>query len=115
MAIIETVTESMFHDAFERMGRAKQFSYDARAALFNELDSMGENIELDVIALCCEYTEYTHSEVRDAFDDAPREDPDDPDDEELIDWLRDRTTVIEFNRRNTGTNTVFPSVIVRTF
>jgi hypothetical protein len=50
-----------FHDAFHRAGRGKQFSYEALDALYLYLDeledSMGEQIEVDVIALCCEYDE----------------------------------------------------------
>ena len=60
--IYQTVTESMFHDVFECMGRKSQFSYEGRAALYRYLtelaDDTGEPIELDVIALCCEFTEY---------------------------------------------------------
>ena len=44
------------------MGRGKQFTYEGLNALFDYLeeyeDGTGETIELDVIALCCEYTEY---------------------------------------------------------
>ena len=60
--IYQNVTESMFHDAFVRMGREAQFSHEGRAALYGYLaelaDDTGEPIELDVIALCCEFTEY---------------------------------------------------------
>ena len=60
--IYQTVTESMFHDAFVRMGRKDQFSYEGRAALYGYLadlaDDTGEPFELDVIGLCCDFTEY---------------------------------------------------------
>ena len=60
--IYQAVTESMFHDAFVRMGRKSQFSYEGRAALYGHLTELaedaGEPVELDVIALCCEFTEY---------------------------------------------------------
>jgi hypothetical protein len=50
-----------FRAAFNRMGREDQFSYEALKALFDYLieyeESTGEEIELDVIALCCEYAE----------------------------------------------------------
>jgi len=43
------------------MGRGEQFSYEAKNALFDWLeqweDETGEPVELDVIALCCEYSE----------------------------------------------------------
>ena len=50
-----------FQGAFYQMGRSNQFSYEALRALFDYLEQLeeeiGEKIELDVIALCCEYRE----------------------------------------------------------
>ena len=50
-----------FRDAFRRMDRVDQFSYEGAQLLFDYLESYeqdtGERIELDVIALCCDYTE----------------------------------------------------------
>ena len=57
-----TINEYQFEQAFKNAGRGNQFSYEALKALFEYLeeyeDSTGEQIELDVIALCCEFTEY---------------------------------------------------------
>lgn len=53
-----TITSaSAFMDEFYRMGRGEQFSYDALQALFDFYDGLG-NFELDVIAICCDWTEY---------------------------------------------------------
>ena len=42
--------------------RKEQFSYEGKKALFDYLEQleedMGQEIEFDPIALCCEYTEY---------------------------------------------------------
>lgn len=58
----QTINQSQFMDAFERMGRKDQFSYDGKKALFEYLeqyeDEAGEEVELDVIALCVGFTEY---------------------------------------------------------
>ena len=60
--IIQVVGLSDFRNAFEQYNRKEQFSYEALKALFNYLENYaqdtGEDVELDVIALCCEYTEY---------------------------------------------------------
>jgi hypothetical protein len=44
------------------MERDNQFSFEGLDALYDYLEGLeadtGEKIELDVIALCCEYTEY---------------------------------------------------------
>ena len=57
-----TINQYQFEQAFNNAGRGNQFSREALKALFEYLedyaDSTGEQIELDVIALCCEFTEY---------------------------------------------------------
>lgn len=49
------------------MGRDAQFSYEGKRALFDYLEgyeeSTGDSIELDVIALCCDYTEASYEEI----------------------------------------------------
>jgi len=57
-----TVGLSDFRRAFSDMGRENNFSWEGLAALFEYLEGIeegtGEEMELDVIALCCDYTEY---------------------------------------------------------
>ena len=115
------------HDALEACRTAGRlltdtnpgnFSYDGIRALFEYLEDlsegMGEPIELDIIALCCDYAEY--GTARDAIGEY------DNDEEvaslvrqydeanrgqdfakaamiqnDMLDWLRDRTTVIQFD------------------
>ena len=59
----QTVNIHEFRDAFYRMGRKDNFSYEGLEILFDHLEEcaqdMGEEIELDVIALCCDYAEST--------------------------------------------------------
>ena len=57
----QTINKSDFRDAFQKMGRASQFSYEGLGSLYDYLEEMGDGtngVELDVIALCCEFTEY---------------------------------------------------------
>ena len=60
--MIQTINEYQFSDAFYKMCRGGQFSYAGSKALYEYLqqyeNDTGEQIELDVIALCCEYAEY---------------------------------------------------------
>ena len=99
-----------FRDAFRAYDRQDQFSYDGLGALFDYLeqlgDDLGEEIELDVIALCCDFAEYDSateaaSEYGWDFPDSMEEDGEDPEEyaerieEEALDWLRDQTTVID--------------------
>ena len=57
----QSVNMYAFERAFKRSER-ENFSYDGLKALFEYLEDLesdiGEEIELDVIALCCEYMEY---------------------------------------------------------
>lgn len=57
-----TVTEHSFRQAFYDMNRGDTFSYEGLAALFEWLnqyeEDTGEEMELDVIALCCDFREY---------------------------------------------------------
>lgn len=64
----QTITKSMFRDEFRNCGRAEQFSYEGLGALYDWLEDVhGEDWELDVIALCCEFAESTYDEIRDDY------------------------------------------------
>ena len=75
-----TITLFDFRDAFRQCGRQDQFSYEALGLLFDyfeELeDSMGQEIELDPIAICCEYSEDSPADILKNYlpDDAPEDD-----------------------------------------
>ena len=59
--IYKVLTKTMFKDEFHRMDRGDQFSYEGLNALYDyleELHECGQGYELDVIALCCDWTEY---------------------------------------------------------
>ena len=83
----QTITREQFVRAFDDYNRPDNFSELGRRKLFDYLeeyeDSTGEEIELDVIALCCDFSE---SDIETVLKDY---------DLESIEELRDRTTVIE--------------------
>lgn len=63
----QTVTESMFIDSFCG-GYKDNFSYEGKKALFEWLESLEndcgvDEMELDPIAYCCEFTEYENLEA----------------------------------------------------
>lgn len=105
------VSFSMFCDAFRNMGRENQFTYDGKRALYDYLlefeEDMGEEIELDVIALCCEYAEYSNGELIEEYGEyADKDDLNDPEDDDeyvsaIIEALRDETVIIECDNGNT--------------
>lgn len=54
---------SQFRDAFRVMDRHGNFSYEGMELLFNYLEELNPDYELDVIELCCEYSESTPDEI----------------------------------------------------
>lgn len=56
--IYQTINNaSQFRDAFHQAGRGNQFSYEALGLIFDYLEDCGSDVELDVIAICCEFVE----------------------------------------------------------
>ena len=92
----QTINEYQFRDAFIRMDRKENFSYAGLIALYDYLtaleDDIGEEFELDVIALCCDYSEYDLEDLQREFGDYEGVQWEDM--EQAIEWLEDRTTVI---------------------
>ena len=67
MAIIKTVDFGYFVREFELSGRGRNFSHNGLRALFNYLEKLSEDTgsgyKLDVICLCCDYSEDTWQEI----------------------------------------------------
>jgi hypothetical protein len=103
--IKETVNEYRFMDAFRGSDTYKNnFSYHGLKALYEHLDQLsedtGEDIELDVVAICCDYSEYDSAlecATEYGYKDLDDENIADEDAQEAdaLEWLRDRTQVIE--------------------
>lgn len=84
-----TVSSYDFERAFADAGRKDQFSYEGLAVLFAYLEeleqSTGEELELDVVALCCDYYESSTEEIILNY----RIDVEGLDDDEQIDTVRE--------------------------
>jgi hypothetical protein len=67
MAIVQTLDKYSFVEAFKQSSRKDQFSHEALEAIFDYLEEYsedsGENIELDIIAICCEWAEMSWDEI----------------------------------------------------
>ncbi len=111
-----TVYFNDFERAFTDAGRDSAFSYEGKRALFDYLEEYeedtGEEIELDVVALCCEFTEYSdvqefaaaHSDDYIVWETEPEEADEEEgiestdgeiDYEATLDKIRDSTQVID--------------------
>lgn len=91
--VVKTLNVHDFRQAFIDYNRGEQFTYDALTALFEWLEELAEDTgtpyELDVIALCCEFTEYEDlAEVQANYSSTKLDN---------IDDLQDQTAVIEFD------------------
>jgi hypothetical protein len=96
MAIVQTITSaSQFADMFKQSSRAGQFSYEALEAIYDYLEDYsrdtGEDVEFDVVAICCDWQEATWQEVADQYkvDLSDVEDEDKPD--AVWDFLTDES------------------------
>ena len=93
------VTQYSFIESFRACGRENQFSYPALCALFDYLERFEEDtdteLELDPIALCCEWQEFdTALTAAQAFG---YRDGVDSKEEKPLEWLQNRTQAIEFS------------------
>lgn len=94
----QTVDFHTFREAFRTMGRYDQFGHEALEVMFDYLEEAerdtGEELELDVIALCCDYV---HERVERIAEDycIDLSDCEDKDDKRkaVKAWLNDHTAV----------------------
>lgn len=102
--LVTTIDNSyQLEQLFKDYGREHHFSYEGFQALYDYLDQfsedIGEDVKIDVIALCCDFTEYdsweelyknySYSYNREA------EDWEDTNQEAFKEWVYERTQVIE--------------------
>jgi hypothetical protein len=94
MAIVQSINNVyQFREAFRLAGRMDQFSYEGLEVLFDYLenysDETGEHVELDVIALCCEYYESSTEELIREYNIDCTIDGEPMDDDEIKETIRE--------------------------
>jgi hypothetical protein len=94
--MIQTINVSDFRAAFHSMGRKDQFSYEGLGALFDYLEDFdGGGYDLDVIALCCDYSEDSPEDIAEAYGIDLPEDQDEIEHKEIVrDYLENHTVVV---------------------
>lgn len=100
----QSITFSQFVDAFRAHDRYDSFGYDGLRVIFDFLESYeedtGEEVELDVIAICCDYNLMHWSDIAQEYriDLSHINDADDDYDEQaeeaVLDYLNDHTMVL---------------------
>ena len=109
MALIQTIDSSDLYHLASRMDRADNFGYKGWRAIGDYLeelsDSIDENIEIDIVAICCEYSmaesaegvfyEYDHLHGTDLPEAETWEEmPEDEKLETIQSFLQDQTSVV---------------------
>ena len=94
-----TVSNHDFIDAFRAYDRLDNFSFEALDLLFAYFEeyeeSTGEEIELDVVAICCDYVEDSIEGIADSYGlELPDDEGDDEKRQAVFDYLSDHTSVI---------------------
>ena len=94
----QTISIYDFENTFNKAGRKDQFSYEAKKVLFDYLeayeDDTGERVELDVIALCCEYEETAVADIAKSYNIDIEELDEDEALETVLEYLNDNTQVV---------------------
>jgi len=87
-----TVYFSEFRDYFQQI-RPDNFSYEGLRILFDYLEefeeSTGEDVELDVIAICCDFSEDSFENIADLYGiELDENDDEDEQKQQVIDFLQ---------------------------
>jgi len=98
------VSFSQFCDSFGESYK-DNFSYYGKQALYDYLEELeadtGEEIELDAVALCCDYAEYaTALEATENYSFKAESKDKDEAEKEALEWLQDNTQIIPFHNDN---------------
>lgn len=102
-----TVYLNEFRDYFNQV-RPNNFSYEGLGILFEYLEQYeedtGEELELDVIALCCDYSEEDFTDIAKSYDIELDEEEDEEDQMQTVaDYLTDEGVYIG----QTGTSIIY--------
>jgi hypothetical protein len=112
----KTINLNDFRDAFEKMDRKNNFSYAGLEVLFDYLEGIeedtSEELELDVIALCCDFSEHTEEELlreyNYIYNEVYNEEEEDIENlNSLLEELQKRTTVLEVENSRYNDNGQF--------
>lgn len=113
MLIQRDITVYEFRDMFRDAGRQDNFSYEGLQVLFDYLENLSEDIgqpiELDVVALCCDYNELSWRDVAQEYSvDIESYDEEDDQIEAVREFLQYNTSLCgEFEDSEDGVTFVF--------
>ena len=94
--MIQTINERQFVQAFHDRGRGLQFTPEGLGHIFDYLEQEDAQMELDVIAICCEMVEMSCDEVirHYVLVAGTDYDTDQWDMSDVVDYLNDHTSIV---------------------
>lgn len=105
MAIKIELYVGEFLNMFDQYGRTDQFSVCAKEALYEHLeelsDDLGDDVTIDIVGLCCDWTEYSAGDLLRDYgkqylpDDRESYDSDEAATEALFTALQEETTILK--------------------
>jgi hypothetical protein len=95
----QTINFSDFVDAFRAYDRYDQFGYQALMVIFEYLEeyeeSTGEELELDVISICCEFSTDNWMDIASNYSiEIDENENEDEQKQQVIDYLNENTVVL---------------------
>ena len=95
----QSVNFTIFVDAFHKHNRYEQFGYSALRVIFDYLEDfeaiIGEELELDVIAICCDYSVDAWQDIAANYSiDVSEYEEEDEKEEHVRNYLQDHTQVL---------------------
>lgn len=93
--MIQTLTATDFIEAFRDYKRYEQLGYEALNLLFEHFEDCDPGMELDVIAICCDYSHDTAEEIAESYDiDLSDCEDEDAKADTVREWLTENTTLV---------------------
>ena len=94
----QSVNLNDFIDAFKRFDRYDQFGYEALRIVFDYLENYeeeaGQEIELDVVAICCDFSAETYTDIAANYSIDIDGLNDDEAKDAVIEYLQDNTSYL---------------------
>ena len=90
----QTIGLSEFRSAFFHADRNNNFSYEAQELLFDYFEEVDEDMELDVIAICCDYIEADVDTIIQDYSLELDDMTDEGKEEYVREWISEETSLI---------------------
>lgn len=87
-------TAHQFRTEFEACGRISNFSYDGLGLLYEYLEEIDPTYQLDVVGLCCEYSEDSPEAIAAAYDIDIEGMNEEQINHEVMEYLQNHTCVV---------------------